>query len=137
MEQGSAQSWCGFGFMTNPYVGVRSNLTTGHFFSVSCCRTVVMKTNTSFHATSSLRHFWIPIPKMKTFSIRLLFSSLFSFRNLSGLSKLGLSQIVLYKIDKNKKFFKNLFYHFCFCCQLLHNNFALDKVFHTSSEQCI
>ena len=90
--------------MTNPYVGVRSSSAMGRFFSVSCCRTVVMKTNTSFCAPSSLRHFWIPIPKMKTFSIRLLFSSLFSFRNLSGLSKLGLSQIVMYKVDKNKNF---------------------------------
>ena len=114
MERGSAGSWYGFGFMTNPYVGVRSSLTTGHFFSVSCCRTVVMKTNTSFCATSSLRHFWIPIPKMKIFSIRFLFSSLFSFRNLSGLSKLGLSQIVLYKIDKNKHFLRICFITFAF-----------------------
>ena len=114
MERGSAQSWYGFGFMTNPYVGVRSSLTTGHFFSASCCRTVVMKTNTSFRATFSLRHFWIPIPKMKIFSIRFLFSSLFSFRNLSGLSKLGLSQIVLYKIDKNKNFLRICFITFAF-----------------------
>lgn len=95
--------------MTNPYVGVRSSLALGHFFSLNCCRTVVMKMNISLRATSSPRHFRMPIPNIKTFSTRLLFSSLFSFRNLSGLNKLGLSQIVLHKIDKNNTLKRNYF----------------------------
>lgn len=89
--------------MTNPYVGVRSSSAMGisSVWAVAELRwwneqfilcTLFSETLLDSHS------------KMKTFSIRLLFSSLFSFRTLSGLSKLGLSQIVLYKIDKNKNF---------------------------------
>lgn len=98
--------------MAKPYVGVKSSSALGHLFSLSCCRTMVMKRNTSFRATSSPRHFRIPIPNIRTLSTRLLFSSLFSFRNLSGLNTLGSSQIVLYKIDKSYIFIKESFYHF-------------------------
>ena len=54
------------------------------------------------------------------------FHSLFSFINLWDLNNLGLSQIILYKIDRSKILKGSYFDHFYLCCQF-HNNIVLFK----------